>query len=135
MLTGDHPDTARAVARTVGLMNSELPVVMGIEVDLMSDAALRASLSRDAVIARVDPQQKLRIVRVLQAAGEVVVVTGDGVNDAPSLRDGARPEPDELAQIPAVVLGKSAPVTTDILIQRRELQYGASIVRRRWGRP
>jgi magnesium-transporting ATPase (P-type) len=86
MLTGDHPNTARAVARTIHLAEGELPVAEGPEIDQMSDAGLRRFLARNAVVARVDPQQKLRIVQVLQAAGEVVVVTGDGVNDAPALR-------------------------------------------------
>ena len=86
MLTGDHPETARAVARTIQLVDGDAPVVTGDAVDQMSDRALSNFLSANAVVARVDPQQKLRIVRVLQAAGEVVVVTGDGVNDAPALR-------------------------------------------------
>ncbi len=86
MLTGDHPDTARAVAKAIGLDNTESTVVTGNELDGMSDSALRRLLSADAVVARVDPEQKLRIVRALRAAGEVVVVTGDGVNDAPALR-------------------------------------------------
>jgi magnesium-transporting ATPase (P-type) len=86
MLTGDHPETARAVARTVGLVEGAVPVETGDDVDRMSDADLLAFLASNAVIARVDPQQKLRVVRVLQSAGEVVVVTGEGVNDAPALR-------------------------------------------------
>lgn len=86
MLTGDHPETARAVARAVGLGGPAIRALEGREVDAMPDAALREFLSHDALIARVDPEQKLRIVRVLQTAGEVVVVTGDGVNDAPALR-------------------------------------------------
>ncbi len=86
MLTGDHPETARAVARTIGLADGNVPLAQGFDVDVMSDADLLEFLSRNAVVARVDPQQKLRIVRVLQAAGEVVIVTGDGVNDAPALR-------------------------------------------------
>lgn len=86
MLTGDHPNTARAVAQTIHLTEGLPPVAEGREIDQMSDPALRKFLGRNAVVARVDPQQKLRIVQVLQAAGEVVVVTGDGVNDAPALR-------------------------------------------------
>ncbi|MEP7215371.1 MAG: cation-transporting P-type ATPase, partial [Anaerolineaceae bacterium] len=86
MLTGDHPATALAVARTVGLADGDLRVVEGPAVDAMSDGALRELLARNAVIARVDPEQKLRIVRALQAVGEIVVMTGDGVNDAPALR-------------------------------------------------
>jgi sodium/potassium-transporting ATPase subunit alpha len=86
MLTGDHPETARAVARTIGLADDDVHVAQGEDVDAMSDSVLQEFLSRNAVVARVDPQQKLRIVRVLQTSGEVVVVTGDGVNDAPALR-------------------------------------------------
>ena len=86
MLTGDHPETARAVARAVSLGGDGLPVALGSDTDTMSDVELRQFLSRDAVIARVDPEQKLRVVRMLQAGGEIVVVTGDGVNDAPALR-------------------------------------------------
>jgi len=86
MLTGDHAETAQSVARTIGLIKERTPVALGRDVDLMSDAEVRMVLAEDAVIARVDPQQKLRIVRALQAVGEVVIVTGDGVNDAPALR-------------------------------------------------
>ncbi len=86
MLTGDHAETAQSVARTIGLIKERTPVALGRDVDLMSDAEVRMVLAEDAVIAQVDPQQKLRIVRALQAVGEVVIVTGDGVNDAPALR-------------------------------------------------
>ena len=86
MLTGDHPETARTVARSIGLVPGEVPVQTGDDIDRMSDQELRGFLASNAVVARVDPQQKLRIVRVLKAADEVVVVTGDGVNDAPALR-------------------------------------------------
>lgn len=86
MLTGDHPGTARAVARAVGLGGGDITVVEGSAIDAMTDSSLRELLATDAIVARVDPQQKLRIVKALQAAGEVVIVTGDGVNDAPALR-------------------------------------------------
>jgi magnesium-transporting ATPase (P-type) len=86
MLTGDHPATALSVARVIGLAKGNIPAVTGQELDQMPDSGLRELLSRDAIVARIDPEQKLRIVRVLQAAGEVVVMTGDGVNDAPALR-------------------------------------------------
>jgi magnesium-transporting ATPase (P-type) len=85
MLTGDHPKTARYVARSVGL-ETESQVLEGSSLDALSDTALSEFLSHDAVIARVDPQQKLRVVNLLMAGGEVVVVTGDGINDAPALR-------------------------------------------------
>ena len=85
MLTGDHPATARAVARQVGL--SERPaVIIGAEIDALDDASLRARVRQADLCARLQPEQKLRLVRVLQQAGEVVAMTGDGVNDAPALK-------------------------------------------------
>ena len=85
MLTGDHPLTARAIGHRVGL--AEDPVVLtGSDIDAMDDAALTVRLRDTAICARVQPEQKLRLVRCLQADGEVVGMTGDGVNDAPALR-------------------------------------------------
>lgn len=86
MLTGDHPETARALARSVGLDHGAAAVVSGTDLDGMSEVELVGALSGNAVVARVSPEQKLRIVQALRAAGEIVVVTGDGVNDAPALR-------------------------------------------------
>jgi sodium/potassium-transporting ATPase subunit alpha len=86
MLTGDHPATARALAAAIGLGPEGVPVIEGADLDGMSDAALLKALSGDAILARVDPRQKLRIVTLLRGAGEIVVVTGDGINDAPALR-------------------------------------------------
>ena len=86
MLTGDHPETARAVAAGIGLGSRGLSVADGRALDEMGDGDLLRLLASDAVIARVDPEQKLRIVQVLRRAGEVVLVTGDGINDAPALR-------------------------------------------------
>jgi sodium/potassium-transporting ATPase subunit alpha len=85
ILTGDHPATAKSLATTIGL-GAGIPVVEGHQIDTLSDAQLRQLLRTDVVFARVDPQQKLRIVTVLRRSGEVVVVTGDGINDAPALR-------------------------------------------------
>jgi sodium/potassium-transporting ATPase subunit alpha len=85
MLTGDHPATAEALARMVGM--SDGPRVRdGSTLDALSDAELLDLLRSDAIFARIDPGQKLRIVTLLRRAGEVVVVTGDGINDAPALR-------------------------------------------------
>ncbi len=86
MMTGDHPGTAQAVARMIGLGDGRTPVIDGAMIDAMSDVDLAAVLRADAVLARIDPRQKLRVTSVLKRAGEVVVMTGDGVNDAPALR-------------------------------------------------
>jgi P-type Ca2+ transporter type 2C len=85
MMTGDHPATARAIARQVGLgdINVEL---MGSEVSAMDDEALRKRLATAQICARLLPEHKLRIVRMLQKNGETVGMTGDGVNDAPALK-------------------------------------------------
>jgi calcium-translocating P-type ATPase len=86
LVTGDHPGTARAVARDVGLAGPHTPVLTGSELP-DDDAALGDLIDRDGVVlARVTPEQKLRIAQVLQARGHVVAMTGDGVNDAPALR-------------------------------------------------
>ncbi len=85
MLTGDHPATAGAIARQVGL--SERPeVITGPEIAALDDATLRERLRHVDLCARLQPEQKLRLVRVLQADGHVVAMTGDGVNDAPALK-------------------------------------------------
>jgi calcium-translocating P-type ATPase len=80
MVTGDHPRTARAIGTSIGL--EEGPAVTGAEVDALPDAELGTA----PIYARVAPEHKLRLVKALQARGEVVAVTGDGVNDAPALR-------------------------------------------------
>jgi P-type Ca2+ transporter type 2C len=85
MMTGDHPATARAIARQVGL-GEQHDVLHGTELRAMDDAALRQRLQLTQVCARLAPEQKLRLVRVLQQSGETVGMTGDGVNDAPALK-------------------------------------------------
>lgn len=85
MMTGDHPVTALAIAREVGLPQGE-GVLTGAEIDSLDDAALQARLAGTGVCARLSPDQKLRLVHALQAAGETVGMTGDGVNDAPALK-------------------------------------------------
>jgi Ca2+-transporting ATPase len=85
MMTGDHPATALSVARQVGL-DSTAPAISGTELTAMSDEALAARLANTHVFCRVQPEQKLRLVRAFQARGDVVAMTGDGVNDAPALK-------------------------------------------------
>ncbi|MGI9330806.1 MAG: cation-translocating P-type ATPase, partial [Gammaproteobacteria bacterium] len=87
MITGDHAATAQAIAETIGIKRSAADLVMtGAEVDALSEAQLKAVAPQCAVFARVTPEHKLRIVKAFQANGEVVAMTGDGVNDAPALR-------------------------------------------------
>jgi Ca2+-transporting ATPase len=85
MITGDHPSTAEAIADRLGIPRRG-PAITGDEMARLDDELLVARLRETSVAARVSPQDKLRIVTVLQAAGEVVAVTGDGVNDAPALK-------------------------------------------------
>jgi Ca2+-transporting ATPase len=84
MITGDYPTTARSIARSAGLAADE--VITGADLDRLSDAELAAHIRTTTVFARIMPEQKLRIVTALKAQGEIVAMTGDGVNDAPSLK-------------------------------------------------
>ena len=87
MITGDHPDTGRAIAAELGIFASGDELMVGSEVDLVDDAALAARVERVAVYARATAEHKLRIVRAWKSRGAVVAMTGDGVNDAPALRE------------------------------------------------
>lgn len=84
MITGDYPVTAASIARQAGLPGE--PVLNGDKLDTLDEAALRQALATASVCARISPLQKLRIVEALKANGEVVAMTGDGVNDAPALK-------------------------------------------------
>jgi P-type Ca2+ transporter type 2C len=89
MVTGDHPDTARAIAEDLGILAPEkgdAGVLTGQEVNARDDAGLVDALNQVTVFARVSPEHKLRLVRLLKGQGEVVAMTGDGVNDAPALK-------------------------------------------------
>ena len=86
MITGDHPTTALAIAKMVGIDTTGNRVVTGSEIEQMTDEDLFYRVKTVSVYARVAPQHKLRIVRQLMDHGEIVAVTGDGVNDAPALR-------------------------------------------------
>ncbi|MBN2388610.1 MAG: cation-transporting P-type ATPase [Anaerolineales bacterium] len=87
MITGDYGLTAESVARRVGMVTTHDPrIVTGAELDGMSDAALQQILAQEIIFARMAPDHKLRLVAAYQARGDVVAVTGDGVNDVPALR-------------------------------------------------
>jgi magnesium-transporting ATPase (P-type) len=87
MVTGDHGITAEAIARRIGLLERRAAILEGAELDRMDDDRLATALADpDVLVSRVTPEQKLRIASVLRAAGSVVAMTGDGVNDAPALR-------------------------------------------------
>ncbi len=108
MITGDHPDTARAIAAEIGLLDDEGTVVVGAELP-PDDEQLGALVDRDGiVVARVSPEDKLRIAVALQGRGHILAMTGDGVNDAPALRE---------AQI-GVAMGRSG---TDVAREAADL--------------
>ena len=88
MMTGDYGLTAESVARRIGVIRGEggCRLITGGELDAMDDRSLGAALAGEVIFARVAPEHKLRVVSVLQQSGEVVAVTGDGVNDAPALK-------------------------------------------------
>ena len=87
MITGDYGLTAESLARRVGMLESKNPrILTGAELDELSDTELQGILESEAIFARMAPEHKLRLVAAFQARGEIVAVTGDGVNDAPALR-------------------------------------------------
>ena len=86
MITGDYPNTARAIAESIGLLEPGHQVLTGPELNKMDDATLQREVAYTGVFARVSPEHKMRIVEALRARDEVVAMTGDGVNDAPAIK-------------------------------------------------
>lgn len=86
MITGDHKDTAFAIAKKLGIAASKEECIMGSELNQMSDEELKEKVQNISIFARVSPEHKVRIVKALQDNGFVVSMTGDGVNDSPSLK-------------------------------------------------
>lgn len=86
MITGDHKVTAAAIAREIGIMGKDDIAVEGLEIDKLNDEQLKEKVKNISVYARVSPEHKIRIVRAWQSSGEIVAMTGDGVNDAPALK-------------------------------------------------
>lgn len=86
VITGDHGLTARAIAKDIGLATDETRIIKGTELDKMNDEELTLALRQEIIFARVSPEHKMRVVSTLMKMGEIVAVTGDGVNDAPALK-------------------------------------------------
>ena len=86
MITGDHIDTASAIASEIGILREGDKVILGADLDRMSDEEFAATIEQYSVFARVSPENKVRIVTTYQGKGKVVAMTGDGVNDAPSIK-------------------------------------------------
>ncbi len=85
MITGDHKVTAQAIAKEAGIYKDGDSILTGFDIDTLSDIELSEKLANTSVFARVTPEHKLRIIKAYKARGEIVAMTGDGVNDAPSL--------------------------------------------------
>jgi len=86
MITGDYPNTARAIADDIGLLQEGHQVITGNDLNQMDDEALQTEVKHTDVFARVSPAHKMRVVQALRSNGQVVAMTGDGVNDAPSIK-------------------------------------------------
>ena len=86
MITGDHKTTATAIAKGLGILENENEAITGTELDKISDEDLKANIRNYSVYARVAPEHKVRIVKAWQSQGDIVAMTGDGVNDSPALK-------------------------------------------------
>lgn len=86
MITGDHKNTAIAIAKEIGIAESTDQSITGAEIDQLAEDELTASINRYRVFARVSPEHKVKIIRAFKTGGNIVSMTGDGVNDAPSLK-------------------------------------------------
>lgn len=86
MITGDHPSTASAIAQSIGILEKNKTVLTGLELDLLDHSSFLSKVDHIGVYARVSPTQKLRIIKTLKERGHITAMTGDGVNDAPSLK-------------------------------------------------
>ena len=86
MITGDHKITASAIAKQIGILKDETEAIEGVEIEKLSDAELKDKVADISVYARVSPEHKIRIVRAWQEKGNIVAMTGDGVNDGPALK-------------------------------------------------
>ena len=86
MITGDHKITASAIAKEIGILRDRDRAIEGLEIDKMTDEELKENIEHISVYARVSPEHKIRIVKAWQEKGEIVAMTGDGVNDAPALK-------------------------------------------------
>ena len=86
MITGDHKVTATAIAKQLGILQNEDEAITGLELDKISDEELRKNITKYSVYARVAPEHKVRIVKAWQSRGDIVAMTGDGVNDSPALK-------------------------------------------------
>jgi cation-transporting ATPase I len=127
MLTGDHPSTAKSIAAELDALNGR-QVLTGAELDELTDDQLCARLADTAVFARVTPAHKARIVRLLQAVGTTVAVTGDGTNDAPAIRAadvgialGARATPAARECADIVITDGRIETITDALVEGRAM--------------
>ncbi len=87
MITGDHLDTAKAIAKDLGILKSDNEAIRGQDLDKLTDEELRKKIKNYSVFARVTPEHKVRIVKAWQRTGAVVAMTGDGVNDSPALKN------------------------------------------------